>query len=146
MSDDLQERFEFPEATRKRLRAARDKLQYAPFGIVTSIANEVGVRRQFAHSVISDEDTFSKYRSEKAQKIWWCLERRIDQNEIIPVVEKAVKALRSGENVKFKVSSRMFAFLKRRLIRLRIAHQVETDGQSPATYTFIPIVPVAKVA
>lgn len=144
MSDTIQERFEFTEATRKRLRAARDKLQYAPFGIVTKIAKEVGVRRQYAHAVIFDDGTFDKYRSDNAQKIWWCLENEVEKNDTIPVVEKAVAALRGGRQVQFKVNSRMFAFLRRRLARLQVPHKVTTDGASPATYTFDPVTPVAK--
>lgn len=138
-------RFEFSPAALKRYAAVRDKLQYAPFGIVTAVATEVGVRRQYAHSVIHEEDTFNKYRSPKAQRIWQILEQKVAENKYVPVIEKVVKTLQEGATpVQLKMSSRLFAFLKRRLARLQIAYQVTSDDQIPATYTFRSIKPAAK--
>lgn len=140
-----EDRFEYDTATRKRHGAARDRLQFAPFGIVTAIAKEVGVRRQYAHSVIFDEDTFDKYRSAKARQIWQKLEERIETNKYVPVIEKVVKTLQgSGTEVKLKMSSRLFSFLKRRLARLSVMYHVDTDSEVPATYTFRPARAVAK--
>jgi len=138
-------KFEFDPATRKHLIVVRDKLQYAPFGIVTAVAKVVGVRRQYAHSVIFEDDTFDKYRSEKAQRIWYELEKKVADNKYVPVIEKVVKALRDpeGPQVELKMSSRLFAFLKRRLARLGVHYSVGTDDAIPATYTFHAIKPVA---
>src|SRR4051812_2111765 len=93
----------FTPTVRKRLVRARERLDYVPFGIISAVAREVGVQRQYAHSVIKDLDTFERHRGHSARKVWFCLERRLQDDEHVSDVEKVIRSLRNGEPYALKL-------------------------------------------
>ncbi len=129
----------FTKAARSRLRGARKRLDYVSFGIISDVARDVGCQRQYAHSVIRDPLSFDKHHGKTAQKVWYCLERRLEQDKHLLDVEKIVTNLRGGNPIGLKMSSRFYTFLVRRLKRLGIKYKVTNNGEAPATYFFEPL-------
>jgi hypothetical protein len=128
----------FTPAVKKRLEKARERLDYRPYGVISAIADEVGVKRQYVHSVIRDPDTFDKHYGDTARKIWFCLERRLDEDTQLSRVESIVKSLKEDKPIEVKMDARFYSFLVRRLNRLGIVFMVTDNGEAPATYTFTP--------
>lgn len=128
----------FPPQAQKRLIQARDKLSFAPYGILSDIAREVSVERQYVHSVIRDSNTFTKHHGEKAQQIWFCLEKKLNEDPHVEHVEKIVTALKAKKTVNVRMSARFFNFLNRRLKRLGVDFEVSANKETPATYSFKP--------
>jgi hypothetical protein len=128
----------FSPLVQQRLLKARERLDYTSYGLISRIAKEIGIRRQYAHAVIKDKDTFDKYRGETARKVWFCLEKEIKNDENVPVVENVVDHLRRGDSIQLKIGARFYNFLVRRLHRIQLEFTVVDNGETPATYTFIP--------
>lgn len=114
----------------------RDDIDYLPRGLMAVIARDVGTSREYVRQVLYTDDTFTRFRSDKAYAIWTMLRSRVgDRADEVALMRSIVDALKNKQPVSIKVNSMTFRFIERRLAELNVKCKIDRDASTmPISY------------
>ena len=114
----------FDPDQQKVLNRCVSEIPFMSRGIFARIAKEVGVSREFVRKVITSDDSFNKYRSDNACKVWnelrtACNDNRhsIDTNRLI------YEALACGHPINYKGNCTRYRFVTTMLKNMKVPHE-----------------------
>ena len=146
MPEQEREAVSYSPQEKKEWYAARQDLRFIPpvgknGGIIQSIANVLGVSRQYIHQVFYPkvpEKLFSG-RSTLQKRAWQMLHARIREHPLLPKYKTVFEAIMAGQRVEVTISVSKFKWIRKKgselVPNLRIT---ESDSTVPTTYTLIP--------
>lgn len=107
-------------------------------GIITSIATELGLSRQYVHQVFFPKNPAKLFtgRAMNQKAAWLLLVKRVSNSAILPNLKKLIETLGSGKTAEVSIPASKFNWMHRVISELFPRVEVKADKTTvPTTYT-----------
>ncbi len=146
MAEEERTQVSYSITEKNEMYSARSDLRYIPpvgknGGVMQSIANELGVSRQYIHQVFYPKNPSKLFsgRSTLQKRAWQLLVLKINNHQLLPKYKKVFESILAGHSVDVTISVSKFKWIRKKgtelVPGLRI---VESDKTVPTTYTLTP--------
>jgi hypothetical protein len=146
MSEEQRLHLSYSVAEKEEMYSCRQDLRFIPpvgknGGVMQSIANELGLSRQYIHQVFypkNPEKLFSG-RAIMQKRAWQLLVKKIREHQLLPKYKKVFETLLVGNSVEVTISVSKFKWIRKKATELMPDLRItESDDTVPTTYTLIP--------
>jgi hypothetical protein len=146
MSEELRRQISYSISEKEEMYSCRQDLRFIPpvgknGGVMQSIANELGLSRQYIHQVFypKNPDKLFSGRAVLQKRAWQLLIKKIKEHQLLPKYKKVFETLLSGNSVDVTISVSKFRWIRKKSIELIPSLKItESDDTVPTTYTLSP--------
>jgi hypothetical protein len=146
MTPEQRRQLAYSPEEKREMYSKRQDLRFIPpvgksGGVMQSIANELGLSRQYIHQVFYPKKPEKLFggRAILQKRAWQMLVRRINEHPLLPKYKKVFETLLSGHKVEVTISVSKFKWIRKKSLELIPGLKIsESDDTVPTTYVLIP--------